>query len=73
MPVPIAINVPNVPPPCIIDLPTVFNSSRPRNPYLDRPNDVSLHKTLSVLLQLNTPQTASAEFTEQPVLSTVPQ
>lgn len=34
MPVPIAINVPNVPPPCSITLPTLLINSRPRNPYL---------------------------------------
>jgi len=38
IPVPIAINVPNVPPPCSIALPTVFTSSRPRKPYLHKPN-----------------------------------
>jgi len=38
IPVPIAINVPNVPPPCIIAFPTVFTSSRPRKPYLHRPH-----------------------------------
>lgn len=33
-PVPIAMNVPKVPPPCIITLPTLFTNSRPLSPYL---------------------------------------
>lgn len=34
MPVPMAMNVPKVPPPWTITLPTLLISSRPRNPYL---------------------------------------
>ncbi|KAL5283152.1 hypothetical protein ACFFRR_005834 [Megaselia abdita] len=38
MPVPIAMNVPKVPPPWIMTFPTLFTSSLPRNPYRSAEN-----------------------------------
>lgn len=42
IPVPIAINVPNVPPPCTIVFPTVLTNSSPRIPYLKREGEKML-------------------------------
>lgn len=50
IPVPIAINVPNVPPPWIITFPTLLISSRPRRPYLKCAPFFSFQ---SILLEMN--------------------
>lgn len=83
IPVPMAINVPNVPPPCNITLPTLLISSRPLSPYLLVQNSLLFYlsqtnisddenRTKTYRKALNPPKSAPVDIpTQNPIIKPI--